>query len=294
MLAKKERRAELRQDLPSGCGLSDGADLLGRRLVQQSFNVREPLEAQPTIESAVYAEVEKKLFGRKSGNAFPAQLGPSLSGLSKRGIGGELWIAKEAPVEIDGSPVVRVIVGKIFLMGGVGAHAPWSEPPLRLRSKIAGGAKNPVCFVNLRFVDEQIDIPRIAQGGVSKRGESQRSALQDAKADLFFVEEASEAYQLRDALETDARVFNRARFEGSRRLLRQMVRRARLKVAVSQRDDLMMMNDPEQMGPVERPPRKIPDARGIGWFQGPANASQDKIELRGMNAFARKHILFTS
>ena len=59
----------------------------------------------------------------------------------------------------------------------------------------------------------------------------------------------------------------------------------------------MMTDDLEQMGPVDRPLRQLPlrrppDARGIVWFQGPANAGQDKIELRGMNAFARKHIVF--
>ncbi len=42
----------------------------------------------------------------------------------------------------------------------------------------------------------------------------------------------------------------------------------------------MMMNNLEQMGPVEWPPRQLLNARRIGWFYGPADAGQHKIELR--------------
>ncbi len=155
--AEPARPAERPRPEPSP-GLS-----VRRRLAQVGSTSRKLLRGAASHHRERRARRDRERAARQeSGNAFLAQLGPSLSGVAKPRIDGELRIAKEAPVEIDGSPgVVGVIVAKIFDEQCVGAHAPRSEPPLRLASKIAAWS-NLVCSLDLRFIDEQIDIPCVA------------------------------------------------------------------------------------------------------------------------------------
>src|SRR6185437_11893991 len=101
LLRKLERRSHLRQDAALARLIRQSRSLLVREALPHGGNVHQRLEAKPSIQRAMHAEIEECAIEGEDGERDLSESNLFVrAGLGQR-IARHMWIAKEPPVQID-------------------------------------------------------------------------------------------------------------------------------------------------------------------------------------------------
>ena len=165
-------------------------------------------------------------------------------------------------------------------MGQVRAQPARGQPRLRLEAHVALAFENFAGFENVLLRNQQIDVARIAQRRILKGGDGQRNALENPQIDLLLAELPMQGDKLRGAPQAGVCIGHAVGAQHCGLLVWHVAGREGLQVAREERDHFMMVDNLEQMRPMDWLLHKRPDAIAVDLLLRPAKAGQHKIKFR--------------